>query len=127
MKRNGNDQAGFSVDFDVPTRTVRVVAWGFWGPDVATAFGDAVVEAGGRPTAAHLAFDMTQLKPMRDEGQAAWRKVMAALPKLGTLTKVSVTTASQLTKLQLFRIAKDAAGKSLDKVEWIEPMLARQT
>jgi hypothetical protein len=125
MKRSGNDQAGFSVDLDAPAKTVRVVAWGFWSPDVATAFGDAVVEAGGRATVAHLDFDMTRLKPMREEGQAAWRKVMTALPKLGAITQVSVTTGSQLTKLQLLRIAKDAAGRSLDKIAWIEPALAR--
>jgi hypothetical protein len=124
MQRTGNDQEGFSLEFDVTSGTLLVTAWGFWSAAVAVAFGDAVVDTPMRGVR-RIAFDMTRLKPMREEGQAAWSKVMSELSKIGAVAKISVTTASQLTKLQLLRIAREAAGKNMDKLEWVEPVLAR--
>jgi hypothetical protein len=105
MQRVGDDGAGFSVDVDVAANAIRVRAWGFWTADVAAEFRTIVSDAcRNRPRGASLAFDMTELKPMRDEGQKAFGSVLAALPRLG-ITNATVSTGSQLTKLQLLRIS----------------------
>ncbi len=105
MKQIGDDLAGFSVDVDVAANEVRVKGWGFWTASIATAFQTVVPDAcRNRPHGASLAFDMTGLKPMRDEGQQAFGVVLGALPKLG-ITEASVSTTSQMTRLQLARIA----------------------
>ncbi len=105
MQQVGNEDAGFSVDVDSATNAIRVRAWGFWGADIAAEFRTVVPDAcRNRPRGASLAFDMTALKPMRDEGQQAFGSVLAALPRLG-ITDATVSTSSQLTKLQLLRLA----------------------
>lgn len=113
MQYRGDDQAGFSVALDEPTRTVRISAWGFWGPDLATAFSESVTETcRAARQAARLVLDATKLKPQRDAGQAAFGAVMSALPRLG-ITEASVKTSNALTKLQLLRIAKESTANAL--------------
>ena len=57
--------------------------------------------------------DMTDLKPMRDEGQQSFRALVGELPSLG-ITSATVTTQNELTKLQLQRIASEfLAGRSI--------------
>jgi hypothetical protein len=109
MERVGNDEAGFSVVRD-PHGPVRVVGWGFWGPDVAQAFDKAVLGACRLSGASRLVLDMTELKPMRDEGQRAFASTFTMLKMVG-ITHTSVLTSSHLTKLQLLRIAKDSGPK----------------
>ena len=111
MKTIGDDQTGFSVSFDTEARAVRVRAWGFWSVDVAGAFVRTVAEvclAGQR--GGTMLLDMTGLKPMRDEGQAAFGSLMAALPKLG-IARASVLSDNPLTRLQLLRLVSEHGRK----------------
>ncbi len=107
----GDDQAGFSVTYDRSNGTLNVRAWGFWSAPVAAQFGNAVADAcrNSAPGTA-LIMDMNDLKPMRDEGQVSFGKLMKALPRMG-LSKTTVTTSSHLTKLQLLRLASEFGAK----------------
>jgi hypothetical protein len=112
-QRMGDEQAGFSVSFDATTSTVRVRAWGFMSPEVAGAFGVLVRDAcRSSPRRSALVMDMNELKPMRDEGQASFCKLMEALPSLH-MSSTTVLVTSQLVKLQLLRLANQTAAKGL--------------
>ena len=53
---------------------------------------------------------------MREEGQKSFGSIVRALPTFG-VSRVSVVTSSQLTKLQLVRLAaENATGVGL---EWV--------
>lgn len=107
MDRVGDDQSGFSVAFEAERAAVRVRAWGFWNPEVASAFAKVVADAcRHRPKGTVLALDMRELKPMREQGQESFGVLIAMLPSLG-IQRVTVETASHLTKLQLLRIAAE--------------------
>jgi len=111
VQRMGDDQAGFSVTFDATTATVRVRAWGFMSPEVAGAFGILVRDSCRiSPKRSALVMDMTEIKPMRDEGQGSFRILMDALPSLH-MSSTTVLVTSQLVKLQLLRIANQSAAK----------------
>jgi hypothetical protein len=101
----GNDLTGFSLHFCASPPCVRVRAWGFWGAELASSFGGKVRDAcRGRPAGTTLELDMKNLKPMREEGQLSFSALIAALPALGIEATV-IATSSQLTKLQLLRLA----------------------
>jgi hypothetical protein len=107
MQTVGSDDAGFSVQFDELAKRLRVVGWGFWDVEVAGAFDRVVLEAcRGRPPGFELSIDMRELKPMRDEGQAAFSKVVRMSEALG-VSQTTVITTSHLTKLQLLRIVRE--------------------
>jgi hypothetical protein len=116
MERIGNDTAGFTIDFDAASRAVRVRAWGFWDTDVAASF-DTVVGGAcrGRGSGLQLVMDMTELKPMREEGQRAFGSLVGRLRALG-ITSATVTTASQLTRLQLLRLANERGEKDTIRI-----------
>lgn len=109
MRTIGTEEAGFSVALNTSENLIRVVGWGFWEADVADAFDDVVIEVClYAPMGTELSLDMSRLRPMRDEGQKAFRNTITAL-KQSKISKITVTTSSQLTKLQLMRIAREAA------------------
>jgi hypothetical protein len=56
--------------------------------------------------------DLGQLRPMRDEGQHGLAEIIAALPAL-RIEGATLSTASQLTRLQILRIvnAHDRSGR----------------
>ncbi len=111
MNRVGNDEAGFTVAFDAVAKSVRVSAWGFWDAPVAATFGNTVKDAfRSCPPGTELFLDMTNLKPMREEGQESFGALMGALPGLA-ISRTTVVTASHLTKLQLLRIASARGAK----------------
>ncbi len=105
MSTFGGPDAGFAVNTDDALRIVRIRAWGFWDARVATAFEKGIIEAcrtaGARTT---IAIDAMQLKPQREEGQAAFVAVMNGLKTFG-IPRIEIAT-TPLTKLQLLRIAK---------------------
>jgi hypothetical protein len=110
MDRFGNDDAGFSVDFDATAITIAVHGWGFWSAEIASAFDTTVRKVCSRsPKGASLLIDMSHLKPMREEGQRAFARLMGELRALG-IVKTIVTTTSQLTKLQLIRLSAEAGA-----------------
>jgi hypothetical protein len=102
----GNAEAGFSVEHDHPTNTVRVEAWGFWRPDVANVFVGTVTNDCFARTYVRVLIDATRLVPQREEGQAAWGELMALL-HTPTVQTVAVVVSSTITKMQLLRLAKD--------------------
>jgi hypothetical protein len=95
---------------DVGSTTLRVVGWGFWSVEVAASFFPTVRDACQEVPAANrdLILDLRGLKPMRDEGQQGMAELLAALPML-RVTRITVVFSSQLTKLQLMRIAREKA------------------
>ena len=121
MDRIGDDSAGFSVGQDPVAGTVRVTGWGFWSPAVAASYATKVVAACRDKPGAGLVLDMTDLKPMREEGQRAFATVMRSLPALG-VTRVSIVTASQMTKLQLVRLASENGASAY--VQWVSGVSA---
>jgi len=116
MKRVGDDLSGFSTDYDGEVGAVRVRAWGFWSAPIAQAFSQAVSDAcRASPKGAPLLMDMTDLKPLREEGQRAFGGLVGCLRELG-VSRTTVTTSSHLTKLQLLRLVAEHAAK--DSVEF---------
>jgi hypothetical protein len=116
MLRVGDDTAGFSVDF-TSTGGIVVSGWGFWDPQVAVAFAASVLEAcrEQRPGAT-LTLDMSELKPMREEGQQSFSHVLRSLQKLG-ISQTSIVTTNPLAKLQLVRLATESGTYSA--IQWI--------
>ncbi len=120
MDRVGDDQAGYSVSYDPVEGVVMVTGWGFWNPDVAASFATKVATA-LRDVAGTkaLVLDMRELKPMREEGQKSFGSLVRALPTLG-VSRATVVTSSQLTKLQLVRLATENATSV--SVEWVNQL-----
>jgi hypothetical protein len=117
MDRIGDDQAGFSVGYDPVRGIILVIAWGFWNTEVATAFATKIASAcRERPGSSSLVLDMKELKPMREEGQRSFATLVRALPSLG-VSRASVVTTSQLTKLQLMRLATENGAGA--QIEWV--------
>jgi len=116
MDRVGDDLAGFSFSQDTSNDTFEVRAWGFWNVDVAVAFGSQVLAAlRARGRWKRLVLDMSDLKPMREEGQRAFADLLRSLPSVGVLG-TSVVTTSHLTKLQLARIATESGRGD---IQWL--------
>ena len=116
MQRVGDDTAGFAIDFP-DEGSVAVVAWGFWTVDVAAAFSRTVVDAClSKPRGAAVSLDMSDVKPMRDEGQAAFTRLLRSLPA-AAFPRISIITRNPLTKLQLVRLVTEAGAGT--RVDWV--------
>ena len=101
-ERVGDDAAGFTIA--ASGNVVRLVGWGFWSPEVASQLDLHVLRACDRdPGLSELVLDLTELKPMRDEGQLG---MVHLLQSLGSI-RVTIITRSQLTRLQLMRLVKE--------------------
>lgn len=113
----GDDQAGFSFGYALSGEVFEVRAWGFWSTDVAAAFGAKVIEGLQRRLGSkRIVLDMSDLKPMREEGQQSLAHLFRSLSSLGVQT-ASIVTTSHLTKLQLVRIVTESgAGPN---VQWL--------
>jgi len=124
-RRGGNEEMGYTIAFDPATRALTVQAWGFWSATIATDFVEAVVEEQQRAGLVRVvAFDMGDLKPMREEGQIGWRRLIAKLATTSAIQVISISTRSQLTKLQLLRLARESAPEHLTKLQWMDGALA---
>lgn len=107
MEKVGDALAGFSVD-STPSDGVKVSGWGFWSVEVASVFAGAVLEACRRQSrGAPLTLDLTDLKPMREEGQQSLSRVLRAAAGLGA-GSISIATTNPLTRLQLVRLASES-------------------
>ena len=117
MDRFGDEGAGFSIEFDAAARAVSVRAWGFWGAEVARAFGPAVRDACERkPAGTVVSMDMRELRPMREEGQLSFGSLVAQLQDLG-IARLRIQITSQLTKLQLMRISSEHGKTGFVQIE----------
>ncbi len=108
----GTADNGFSVERDESTNTVVMKAKGLWSSEIASKLTPTVGELFQRGPTAHFVLDATGFKPQRDVGQAALAALMSLLLKVG-VGRVSLTTDSALTKLQILRIVKERAASSL--------------
>ena len=109
MKSAGNDDSGYSVD--VLALGIQIRAWGFWDAALATNFVAAVLDAiRANPQRSWLTLDASQLKPQRDEGQAALRELVETTAKLGQRGELIVANA--ITKMQLARIIREARANT---------------
>lgn len=105
MTRDGDEVSGFSIGFD--GHELRVRAWGFWSVELAASFLRALesetltvikVDA--------VRLDVSELKPMRDEGQLAWTRGLTFLMLRG-IRAVQMSAPSPLTKLQFLRLCRN--------------------
>jgi hypothetical protein len=120
MKRYGDDAAGYSVSFDKTYGSITVKAWGFWSAEIASTFGQNVAQACRAATSSvSLHLDMTDLKPMRDEGQHSFGTLMTALARLD-VTSTTIVTGSHLTRLQLIRLAAKHGAAVKDTIRFIQ-------
>lgn len=105
MATYGDDRAGFSIDG--PSDAVVVTARGFWSIELCAQLAPAVMEAlRAKGARAALRFDLTELRPLREEGQAAFRSVMIQA-LLGGTRHIEFRGASALTKLQILRLRRE--------------------
>jgi hypothetical protein len=107
MRSGGDQESGFSADYDTSSQTVCVRAWGFWGADIASSFVRSVAaecSAATRPI--RLLVDVTRLLPQRNEGQAAFGDLMTSVTMHGDAS-VGVVFSNTITKMQLLRLAKE--------------------
>jgi hypothetical protein len=115
MHRVGDDRAGFSVETS-EDGGVKVTGWGFLSLEVAVALAPAVVEAcRSRPRGSALILELSNLKPMREEGQRSFTHILRSTTTFG-FSSVSITTTNPLTKLQLVRLATGTGAN----VRWFE-------
>jgi len=127
MKSIGDAAAGFSAVFDAERLAIRVRGWGFWSADVCGAFATTVSEVcSASPKGSSLLMDMTDLKPLRDEGQRAFGLLIGQLRQLG-VGSTSVTTSSHLTKLQLLRLVAENGMKDSVQFKTAETAPAGET
>jgi hypothetical protein len=97
-------ESGFAVDLG--PQAVRVRAWGFWDEQAATAFTTAVLDAlRVPPRRGQLVIDATNL-PQRDDGQRAFRDVIAETAQLGPV-RVELVVTNAITKMQLARLIRE--------------------
>jgi hypothetical protein len=116
MERVGDELAGFSFGDDEGRGIFQVTGWGFWNAELAIAFGAKIpVAVRQRVGSKRLVFDMSNLKPMRDEGQEACAKVFRSLAGLG-VTSMTVVTVSHLMRLQLMRLVTESGAVN---VQWL--------
>ena len=92
--------------------------WGFWSREIAEAFDSTVSQVcRTSPHRAPLLMDLTELKPLREEGQQSFGALVGLLRVLG-VGRTVIATSSQLTKLQLLRLASEQGMK--DVVEFMD-------
>jgi hypothetical protein len=102
----GSDAGGFRL-LGTTQASVRAEAWGYWPPDVATAF-SREVPAITQKLAATTTFvlDANQLKPQGAEGQQAIRVLCHALGA-ARFAKATILCSNALTRMQLTRLLRE--------------------
>lgn len=108
MTEEGDEQAGFRVE-RTPSK-LSITAWGFWSVELANRFALVGRDAVAPGFSGVVQFEAAALKPMRDEGQLAWSKLLACIKASG-IKSVTMINPSPLTKLQLLRLCREAGLK----------------
>ncbi len=115
MITKGDPQAGFAIECAATAMTVR--AWGFWAPALSTQFAVQVTAAlKDHPHTTALTIDVSELRPLRDEGQQAFGLLLARALANG-LCQVVIRAPSAITKLQMMRLARATTKPGLIRVE----------
>lgn len=86
---------------------LSVATWGFWSADFVAEFLPAVLAAlERRGKGPSLVIDLKQLRPLRDEGQTAFRSLMTRVLS-DESARLELRGASALTKLQMLRLIRE--------------------
>jgi hypothetical protein len=110
----GDTEQGFRIESRGDA--VLVTAWGFWSVGFVPEFLPAVLaalEAKGRGVA--LAMDLKDLRPLRDEGQQAFRALLGRALAHGVVG-VELKGASALTRLQMLRLTRELGAQDRIRV-----------
>jgi hypothetical protein len=93
-----------------------VTTWGFWSVEFVPEFLPpvmAALEAAGKGSA--FVIDLKDLRPLRDEGQAAFRQLMSRALAQG-VGAIELRGASALTKLQMLRLTRELGAQERIRV-----------
>lgn len=121
METKADETDGFDIEFDESSTAIRVKAWGFWSPEIAERFEQAIFDAFRvNRGATALDIDARGLKPQRDAGVTALGTMMQGLHR-SRIARVSVKTDSSLTRLQFIRIAKEHDVTSIVQCVYVAP------
>jgi len=105
LATHGDADQGFTVESR--PEALWVTTWGFWSVEFVPAFLPAVIEGlENRPRGCALVFDLKRLRPLRDEGQAAFRTLMTKALADGVVS-IELKGPSALTKLQMLRLIRE--------------------
>jgi hypothetical protein len=111
----GNQKEGFNIDSR--KGSVVVTAHGFWSAELAAQLVSAVLpQVRAQGPSSSLVFELAELRPLRDEGQIAFKDLITSSLKSG-VHEVVVRTPSALTKLQMLRIAREIGETEKLRVE----------
>ncbi len=102
----GGEAGGFRVT-GTPQAALRVEAWGYWPPEVVTAFTRAAPAATQQlAPSAMFTLDATNLKPQGADGQEALRAMLRALAPLA-FSKGVILASNVLTSMQIARLLRE--------------------
>lgn len=111
----GDQEEGFDVDNR--HGSVVVIARGFWSAELASQLVVAVLPlVRGGEASTRLVLELAELRPLRDEGQAAFKELIS-LSLSGGMREVVIRSPSALTKLQMLRIAREAGVSDKVRIE----------
>lgn len=101
----GDSEQGFTIENQ--DGALLVTTWGFWSVEFVPEFLPAVL-AGleNQGKGGVLIVDLKQLRPLRDEGQAAFRTLLTRALS-GGASDIQLRGASALTKLQMLRLIRE--------------------
>lgn len=106
LSEAGTDAGGFRIKGSAQS-ALRIEAWGYWSPEVATRFGrEAPSAVQGLSSTAVFVLDAAELKPQAAEGQEALRALFRALSSL-TFVGGKIIASNALTCMQLMRLLRE--------------------
>jgi len=114
LSTHGDTAQGFTIESRGGAVLVR--AWGFWSVEFVPEFLPpvmAALEAAGKGGA--FTIDLKDLRPLRDEGQAAFRQLMTRALAHGSWV-IELQGASALTKLQMLRLTRELGAQDRIRV-----------
>lgn len=114
MSTHGDADQGFRIESQ--GTGLVVTAWGFWSAEFVPQFLPPVMAAlDTKGRVGGLTIDLKDLRPLRDEGQQAFKTLMAKALALG-IEGVELKGASALTKLQMLRLTRDLGAQDRIRV-----------
>jgi len=103
--RVGTDAGGYRLS--AAAAEFRVEAWGYWTPEVISAFRrQAFVLARRLGAEGQFVLDARDLKPQGTDGQEVLRELFRMLAAL-TFARGSVSASNALTRMQLTRLVRE--------------------
>ncbi len=104
LPKYGDENEGFSID--ASGSLLVVSGWGFWSVELSTRFESVANDVLSSCTAERLILSLGGLRPLRGEGQEAFRSVITHALARG-IFEVEFRSVSALTKLQMLRLCRE--------------------